>query len=216
MLCFMCMRAGEYWHKIDGIYACAFKEQTKCSRVVMLISFHLSIYLLFPASNWYINTPFVVDTQRKTILNEQSARVRSPRIAADERTRNAIKYKSDRIYRLQNNIRLSVHAKIKDWKKTQYSRKQRVSKEAKVVILGHFVNKAKCPTMADFGGEFQTTRIVSDGSLMKPYVLCEKRLDEPRQGTLIETVGYPKVAQVVFLGIFQKTQQNYVGCKNLL
>ena len=40
--------------------------------------------------------------------------------------------------------------------------------------------------MADFGGEFQKTRIVSDGSLMKPCILWKKRLDEPRQGTLIE------------------------------
>ena len=32
----------------------------------------------------------------------------------------------------------------------------------------------------------------------------------------IEMGGYPKVAQVAFYGIFQKTEQNYVGCQNLL
>ena len=48
---FHAVRAGAYWHKIDGIYACVFAEQTKH----FIISYrpigfyhHLSFYLLFP------------------------------------------------------------------------------------------------------------------------------------------------------------------------
>ena len=66
---FRTVRYGAYGHKIDGIYARAFAEQTRRPLIyrVVLDHFIYFIYLFiyyfqFPASNYcYMNSPFFVD-----------------------------------------------------------------------------------------------------------------------------------------------------------
>ena len=66
---FHTVRNGAYGHKIDGIYARAFAEQTRRPSIYSVLLYHFIYfinlfiyYLQFPASNYcYMNSPFVVD-----------------------------------------------------------------------------------------------------------------------------------------------------------
>ena len=65
------------WHKIDEIYACVLTIISCLPIEFYLFPFiprQFIYYFQFPTSNyWYMNTPFVVDSQRKTPLKEQYA-----------------------------------------------------------------------------------------------------------------------------------------------